>query len=225
MLILAVTVLVAVVNGALIKDQIHGGECVCTNTAGVNARDAAGLSSHVVETLASGSCGKINGGILTADGYTWYQLQYGGRLIWIAGNYLDVHPAASCTGQCPAASRAMACALMEKANAGILSLAKVHPSGVQDNAFAYNNIRDMCNGLKASRSSYSCSTCPTGTPGGSVCLTHNLLSYLTTLVNRGHVIVNELAGACHSCGSRHYNGQAVDLHNDARSSEYLSTCT
>ncbi|RUS86195.1 hypothetical protein EGW08_006041, partial [Elysia chlorotica] len=34
----------------------------------------------------------------------------------------------------------------------------------------------------------------------------------------------ELAGACHSCTSRHYNGQAVDLHNDARTSEYLRTC-
>ncbi|XP_055867488.1 uncharacterized protein LOC106073623 [Biomphalaria glabrata] len=217
--------LVVVVNAALVKENIHGGECVCTNTAGVNARDAAGTSSHVTEVLASGTCAKINGGILTADGYTWYQLQYAGKLIWVAGNYLDVHDQQSCSGQCPAASRAMACALLEKANAGVLSLAHVHPSGVQDNAFAYNNIRDMCNGLKASRSHYSCSTCPTGTPGGTVCLTHDLLAYLTALVSKGHVIVNELAGACHTCGSRHYNGQAVDLHNDARSTEYLQTCT
>ena len=36
--------------------------------------------------------------------------------------------------------------------------------------------------------------------------------------------VNELAGACHSCNSRHYRGQAVDLHNDARTGEYLTTC-
>uniref|UniRef100_A0A2C9LLZ4 Protein kinase domain-containing protein n=2 Tax=Biomphalaria glabrata TaxID=6526 RepID=A0A2C9LLZ4_BIOGL len=88
--------LVAVVNAALVKENIHGGECVCTNTAGVNARDAAGTSSHVTEVLASGTCAKINGGILTADGYTWYQLQYAGKLIWVAGNYLDVHDQQSC---------------------------------------------------------------------------------------------------------------------------------
>ncbi|CAL1546603.1 unnamed protein product [Lymnaea stagnalis] len=76
----AVVALVAVASGALVKENIHGGECVCTNTDGVNARDAGGLSSHVVETLSSGSCGKINGGILTADGYTWYQVQYSGKV-------------------------------------------------------------------------------------------------------------------------------------------------
>ena len=37
--------------------------------------------------------------------------------------------------------------------------------------------------------------------------------------------INELAGACHSCTSRHYSGLAVDLHNDARSAEYLRKCT
>ena len=36
--------------------------------------------------------------------------------------------------------------------------------------------------------------------------------------------VNELAGACHSCHSKHYSGRAVDLDNDARSAEYLREC-
>ena len=36
--------------------------------------------------------------------------------------------------------------------------------------------------------------------------------------------INELAGACHSCHSRHYSGLAVDLHNGARSAEFLSKC-
>ena len=36
--------------------------------------------------------------------------------------------------------------------------------------------------------------------------------------------INELAGACHSCKSRHYSGLAVDLHNDARSQEYIDKC-
>ncbi|GFO47803.1 peptidoglycan-binding domain 1 protein [Plakobranchus ocellatus] len=128
------------------------------------------------------------------------------------------------SGSCSAEQQRLACALLAKHNSGALDLATRHPSGVSDNAYAYNNIRDMCNGNQAARSSYSCSTCPSGTPGGSVCLTMNLLNYLTRLVSRGHVIVNELAGACHSCTSRHYNGQAVDLHNDARTREYLDTC-
>ncbi|XP_059173190.1 uncharacterized protein LOC131953833 [Physella acuta] len=127
---------------------------------------------------------------------------------------------------CPASSVTLACGLLAKHNAGILHLATRHPSGVVDSAFAYNNIKDMCDGLAAHRSHYTCSECPSpGAPGGTVCLTHNLLNYLTHLVARGQVIVNELAGACHTCGSRHYNGQAVDLHNDGRSAEYLSTCT
>ncbi|KAK0057589.1 hypothetical protein Bpfe_013107 [Biomphalaria pfeifferi] len=127
---------------------------------------------------------------------------------------------------CPQSSIDMACALMQKVHAGTLHLATRHPSGVNDLAFAMNNMQDMCNGHEAHRSHYTCSECPSpGAPGGTVCLSHNLLAYLTALVAKGPVIVNELAGACHSCNSRHYRGEAVDLHNDARSAEYLHTCT
>ncbi|CAL1546607.1 unnamed protein product [Lymnaea stagnalis] len=127
---------------------------------------------------------------------------------------------------CPAASVTLACGLLAKQTAGVLHLATRHPSGVADSAYAYNNIKDMCDGNLAHRSHYTCSECPSpGAPGGSVCLSHSLLAYLTALVAKGQVTVNELAGACHSCGSRHYQGMAVDLHNDARSAEYLATCT
>merc|ERR1711874_896777 len=180
-------------------------------------------------TVHSGNCGTIYGGILTTDGYKWYEIKYNGQRVWVAGRYLSTSSASSCSsssssGSCSSAQKQKACKKKEKKDKGVVSLAKVHPSGVHDNAYSYNNIRDMCNGGKASRASYSCSVCPTGTPGGSTCLTNNLLDYLIKLASNGHVIVNELAGACHSCTSRHYNGQAVDLHNDARSAEYMREC-
>ena len=48
----------------------------------------------------------------------------------------------------------MACALLAKHNSGVLRLATRHPSGVPDNAYAYNNIKDMCDGKQASVSRY-----------------------------------------------------------------------
>nr|KAG5708202.1 hypothetical protein BaRGS_021136 [Batillaria attramentaria] len=70
-------------------------------------------------------------------------------------------------------------------------LPKRHPSGVSDNAYAYNNLRDMCSpGGKAARSSYSCNVCRSGTPGGSVCLSIALLEYLVELQDSGTVIVS-----------------------------------
>ncbi|KAK7090896.1 uncharacterized protein [Littorina saxatilis] len=123
-------------------------------------------------------------------------------------------------GSCTAEQKALACQLFNSANVDAF---KAHPSGVQDNAFPYNNLRDMCNGHKASRSSYSCNGCHA--PGGSVCLSTGLLKYLVDLKNHGNIIINELAGACHTCSSRHYSGLAVDLHNGARSAEFLQKCT
>jgi hypothetical protein len=36
---------------------------------------SAGLSSHVVTSVSHGQCFKFNGGILTKDGYKWYEVQ------------------------------------------------------------------------------------------------------------------------------------------------------
>jgi len=36
---------------------------------------AASISASVVASVSKPSCYKLNGGILTADGYTWYELQ------------------------------------------------------------------------------------------------------------------------------------------------------
>lgn len=114
----------------------------------------------------------------------------------------------------------MACELFRSSN---VRTARVHVSGIQDNAFPYNNLRDMCEGRQASRSSYDCgNNCRA--PGGTVCLSVSLLRYLVALKDRGSLYINELAGACHSCGSKHYTGNAVDLRKEGRATEYITTC-
>ncbi|XP_076435368.1 uncharacterized protein LOC143275273 [Babylonia areolata] len=103
--------------------------------------------------------------------------------------------------------------------------AKRHPSGQKDNAYPYNNLRDVCNGGKASRSSYRCSS-QCHAPGGSTCLSPKMLKYLVDLKNSGKIWINELAGACHSCTSRHYSGLAVDLHKfPGHYQRYMKACT
>ena len=36
--------------------------------------------------------------------------------------------------------------------------------------------------------------------------------------------MNEIAGACHGCGSWHYEGKAVDLQTSSRNQDYMDTC-
>ncbi|KAJ8298962.1 hypothetical protein KUTeg_023022, partial [Tegillarca granosa] len=58
-----------------------------------------GLSGHIVGTVHHGECYTFNGGILTKDGYTWYQLQHvHGGLAWVAGNFLHTQSHSHCTG-------------------------------------------------------------------------------------------------------------------------------
>jgi len=42
--------------------------------------------------------------------------------------------------------------LLDLADTGEITLWEQHPSGVEDNAYSYNNIKDTCNGKAASRS-------------------------------------------------------------------------
>lgn len=60
---------------------------------------AAGLSSHILTSVSSGQCFKFNGGVLTKDGYTWYELQdvNGHHRVWIASNYVHVSSASQCS--------------------------------------------------------------------------------------------------------------------------------
>lgn len=50
--------------------------------------------------------------------------------------------------ECCAEARSYACKILS----ADISLAAEHPSRVKDNAFAKNNIKDMCDGNEASRS-------------------------------------------------------------------------
>ncbi|KAK3778538.1 hypothetical protein RRG08_067042 [Elysia crispata] len=77
--------------------------------------------------------------------------------VWVAGRYLSKSSSSSCgssssgstsSGTCSAEQKRLACALLAKHNSGVLDLAKRHPSGVPDNAYAYNNIKDMCEASK-----------------------------------------------------------------------------
>lgn len=106
-----------------------------------------------------------------------------------------------------------ACKLLKLNDQEKITLWDRHPSGVKDNATALDNIRDACNGKAASRSKYTCKECPTpGAPGGEVCLQPILLRYMVDLFPKiGYFHVNEIAGACHSCKSKHYLGRAVDI--------------
>ncbi|XP_059172121.1 uncharacterized protein LOC131953101 [Physella acuta] len=126
---------------------------------------------------------------------------------------------------CPADAVTLACNILAKHNSGKVVLATAHFSRITDNAFALNNIRDMCNGKEASRSSYSCSECKTKpAPGGTVCISSKVLTYLSNLIDKGTVKVNEIAGACHSCTSKHYSGTAIDLDDGPRDAEYMTAC-
>ncbi|CAG5125935.1 unnamed protein product, partial [Candidula unifasciata] len=149
--------------------------------------------------------------------------------LWVAGLYLTKSSSASCSsaaggGSCSSVQRQLACDLLNNYGSRLV-LATAHASGRSDNAFARNNLRDMCDGRKAARSSYSCSECRSSpAPGGAVCISESVLRYLQTLVSTGSVKVNEFAGACHSCTSKHYDGLAIDLDDGPRNQEYINTC-
>ncbi|XP_060561248.1 uncharacterized protein LOC132721017 [Ruditapes philippinarum] len=239
-----VTVILCVILGVTVTSaNITGqhpasGTCLCLTGTNVHARSSAGLSGSIVATVSKPECYKFHGGILTKDGYTWYQLQHvNGHNAWVAGTFLSTSTASHCSGASStsgsgtcsdATAKDYACKLLHLADAGTITLWKQHPSGVHDNAYSYNNIKDACNGHAASRSHYTCSECRSpGAPGGHVCLSRNLLHYIYAVHQRlGYIHVNEVAGACHSCTSKHYLGRAVDLHNPSgQSSTMLSLCT
>ena len=58
------------------------------------------------------------------------------------------------------------------------------------------------------------------------------LTFLSDTWTKGHAVlwfhvfifqVNEIAGACHSCTSKHYLGRAVDVHNPSDQTSYMVT--
>jgi len=235
--VIGTVLLSALVSGNITGQHPVSGTCLCLTGTNVNAHSAGGLHTSVVATVSQPSCYKFNGGILTSDGYTWYQLQnVNGHNAWVAGTFLSISTDAHCTASTSgggtactdATAKDYACKLLQLADAGTITLWKQHPSGVHDNAYSYNNIRDACSGHAASRSHYTCSECRSpGAPGGHVCLKASLLHYIYAVHQKlGFIHVNEVAGACHSCTSKHYQGGAVDLHNPSgQSATMLSICT
>lgn len=111
-------------------------------------------------------------------------------------------------------------------NANII-LRTDHPSKKVDSAYANKNMEDTCNGRAACRSMYTCSECSyPGAPGGDVCLDEKLLNFINELGKEKNIFVSSIAGACHSCTSKHYLGLAVDL--SRRSDDYnyyMQKCT
>ena len=80
-----------------------------------------------------------------------------------------------------------------------------HPSGVKDDAFAYDNIFDTYMGLAAARSAYQ------NAPGGSVVLDTDMLKAILLLSEKYTFTITEIAGASHSKLSKHYEGIAFDI--------------
>ncbi|XP_022108097.1 uncharacterized protein LOC110988663 [Acanthaster planci] len=116
------------------------------------------------------------------------------------------------SGICGSTVQSLACQVQSDSR---ITLLNVNPSGVNDGADAKSNIKDTCDGGEARRSSYCCTLSggKTGcSPGGSICLSEDVLQYLLELANSGASFqVNSIAGACHSNTSYHYQGTAVDL--------------
>ncbi|KAK3102387.1 hypothetical protein FSP39_011009 [Pinctada imbricata] len=209
------------------------GTCMCISGTGVHARTKAGLSGSIHATVNSGDCFKFHGGILTTDGYTWYQLQHvsGSENLWVAGNFINTATSSHCSstssgsGGCTATAKDYACRILAMHNSGKIHLWERHPSGVHDNAYSYNNIKDTCDGHKATVSHYTCAECRSpGAPGGQVCLNEQLLKYIYDVGVKGYAHINEVAGACHSCHSYHYRGRAVDIDPGSRRSDFITMC-
>lgn len=66
------------------------GDIVAVDSASLNVRSGPGTGFAVVDTLYAGDQGVVLDGPVTANGYTWYQLNYsfGGYTGWVAGEFL-----------------------------------------------------------------------------------------------------------------------------------------
>jgi uncharacterized protein YraI len=66
------------------------GDLVAVDSASLNVRSGPGTGYAVIDTLSSGDQGVVLDGPVSANGYTWYQVNYsfGGYTGWVAGEYL-----------------------------------------------------------------------------------------------------------------------------------------
>ncbi|MCA9833744.1 MAG: SH3 domain-containing protein [Thermomicrobiales bacterium] len=63
------------------------GEAIYVNTDWVNLRSTASTSADIVDVLLQNANGKVLDGPTSADGYTWYQMQFGDVTGWAAAQY------------------------------------------------------------------------------------------------------------------------------------------
>lgn len=61
---------------------------VSVNTASLNVRSSPSLSGSVIGSVTSGRTGMVIEGPVTADGYTWWRVDYGSVSGWSAGSLL-----------------------------------------------------------------------------------------------------------------------------------------
>ncbi len=74
------------------------GSSVTVNSNNVNIRSGPGTTYSIIDQLNTGAAGLVIGGPTTANGYTWYQIQYETSLTgWIAGTFLTVSSSPSGT--------------------------------------------------------------------------------------------------------------------------------
>ncbi|MER7181490.1 hypothetical protein ABT404_18735 [Streptomyces hyaluromycini] len=109
------------------------------------------------------------------------------------------------TGQASSGAAASSQQLAQQLLASGSAFATVHPSGVRDQAFALQNLKDTAAGKPAARSCYGNAPC------GTVRLHATMLQALLDITRGQTVNVSEIAGASHSPNSLHYQGTAFDI--------------
>ncbi|ESO90941.1 hypothetical protein LOTGIDRAFT_163448 [Lottia gigantea] len=131
--------------------------------------------------------------------------------------------------ECSRRSKQLACRILDRERDGLITLAMNHSSsGHQDYAYPRLNLQHTCNNQKSQRSSYSCpDLCKTSpAPGGSTCLSPKMLQYIESLIisRFNGIYITAITGGCHKCGSKHYDGLAVDLKKQGDFQKFLSRC-
>ena len=70
------------------EPEFEVGQWLVVNTDTVTLRNGAGTRNGSIATLTSGEWVMIKNGPLSSEGYTWYQVLYGDKVGWVAGEYL-----------------------------------------------------------------------------------------------------------------------------------------